>query len=153
MRLYYRVDYQPLILREAERHQVSPHLIAAVIFAESRFRSTSQSDVGAMGLMQLMPETAAEMAEKEGLRELAQTRFLEPEVNIRLGSRYLSELLQRFPTEREALAAYNAGPTLVASWRREGRGIAFPETQAYVDNVQRYKVTLEQLYPHWKKGS
>lgn len=152
LRLYYRVDHQPFILREAVRQKVSPHLIAAVIFAESRFRTNSESEVGALGLMQLMPDTAAEMAEKEGLKDFSLAQVSEPETNIRLGSRYLADLLRQFPTEEEALAAYNAGPTTVAAWKRDGQGIVFPETRAYVENVKHYKKTLKTLYPHWKKG-
>jgi soluble lytic murein transglycosylase len=152
LRLYYRVDYQPFILREAYRHQISPHLIASVIFSESRFRAESKSDVGALGLMQLMPETATEMAQRENVAEFSLDQLSDPELNIRLGSRYLAELLRLFPSEEEALAAYNAGPTVVGAWKQQGKGIVFPETRAYVKNVQYHKARLERLYPHWKKG-
>ncbi len=151
MRLYYRVDYESVIQREAERHKVSPHLVAAVIFTESRFRVRSESDVGARGLMQLMPDTAAEMAVKEGLRDYATTQLEEPDTNIRLGTAYLAELLYRFPTLDEALAAYNAGPTVVRTWREQGAGISFEETRAYVENVKRHKAALQRLYPDWER--
>lgn len=152
LRLYYRVDYESLILSEAKRNQISPHLIAAVIFSESRFRPDSKSDVGALGLMQLMPDTAREMAEKERVSSFVTESLYEPKTNIRLGSVYLAELLDRFSTEEEALAAYNAGPTVVLSWKDQNRGIVFDETRSYVKNVKAHKANLERLYPEWQKG-
>lgn len=153
LRLYYRVDYEPAILREAQRQRVSPHLVAAVIFTESRFRARSESDVGARGLMQLMPDTAAEMALKEGLLEYNTSQVEEPDINIRLGTAYLAELLERFSTLDEALAAYNAGPTVVRTWREQRAGIPFEETRAYVENVKRHKAALQRLYPEWETSS
>jgi peptidoglycan lytic transglycosylase len=148
-RLYFGVRYESIILREADSHKVSPHLVAAVIFHESRFRHDAKSSVGALGLMQLMPETAVEMAERESFPNFRVNSLYEPEINIRLGTRYLGELVQRFPTEMEALAAYNAGPTRVEQWMRSGSGIPFAETKAYVRNVLKSRKTLEVLYPEW----
>ena len=153
LRLYYRVEYESAILREAQRQGVSPHLLAAVLFTESRFRARSESDVGARGLMQLMPDTAAEMALKEGLIEYSTSRVEEPDINIRLGTAYLAELIDRFSTLEEALAAYNAGPTVVRTWREKGSGIPFEETRAYVENVKRHKAALQRLYPDWESSS
>ena len=92
-KLYYRVKFQKVIVQESKRHSLSPYLIAAVIFTESRFRETAESEVGARGLMQLMPATAAEMATLERLSKFHQSSLFEPDINIRLGSRYLSELI------------------------------------------------------------
>lgn len=153
LRLYYRVDHQSAILLEARRHDISPHLVAAVIFTESRFRQSSHSDAGARGLMQLMPETAAEMAVKEGLLDYSPSMIDRPDINIRLGSAYLAELQGRFSNLDEALAAYNAGPTVVLNWRNQGTGIAFEETRAYIDNVKRHQAALQELYPEWESES
>lgn len=150
LRLYYRVDFLPLVLQESKRNLVSPYLVAALIFNESRFRTNSRSEAGARGLMQLMPETAAEMAQKAGIASFQIDSLDEPETNIRLGTLYLAELFERFTSEEDVLAAYNAGPTVVRSWKEEGRGIAFVETRAYVTNVIETKQVLQELYPGWE---
>jgi soluble lytic murein transglycosylase len=103
--------------------------------------------------MQLMPDTAAEMALKEGLLDYSTSLVEEPDINIRLGTAYLAELTARFSTLEEALAAYNAGPTVVRTWREQGSGIPFEETRAYVENVKRHKAALQRLYPDWESPS
>lgn len=149
LRGYYRVRFEPIILREARRHQVSPHLIAAVIFSESRFRSEAISEVGAIGLMQLMPATAAEMAKKEEFGNFRSSDLFDPEINIRLGSRYLAELESYFPREEDVLAAYNAGPSSVWHWQKTGGRIPYGETRHYVAHVKHHRQLLEHLYPGW----
>ena len=95
-------DFSAIILREATRHAVRPELVRAVIQVESAFDPRARSPVGAMGLMQLMPGTAA---------DLQVTDPYDPEQNIRGGVTYLRSLLDRFDGNEElALAAYNAGP-------------------------------------------
>lgn len=149
LRLYYRVEFESIILAEAEKRRLDPHLVAAVIFTESRFREDSESQVGARGLMQLMPDTAAEVADKLDIADYSAEKLADPGTNIRLGTYYLAELRQRFSTEEAALAAYNAGPTVVEVWRRNGGEIAFEETREYVKNVKYHRKVLEQLYPEW----
>lgn len=148
-RFYYRVDHVPTILREAEITGLSPHLIASVIFVESRFRSDARSEVGAVGLMQLMPETAKEVAGKLALADYRLERLTDPEVNIALGSAYLKELHLLFDSERDALAAYNAGPSHVWHWQETPESRPFLETEAFVDKVSSHRLRLETLYPEW----
>lgn len=146
-RLYYRVDYVPLIVSAARDQGLDPHTLAAIIFVESRFRPGAKSEVGAEGLMQLMPETAAEVSQRHGLPKLGSKGLLEPEMNIEIGARYYRELKTRFGTHEKALAAYNAGPTLVDEWS-DGE-IPYPETRHFVHQVLHHKSRLEQLYPGW----
>lgn len=139
-----------IIQRWSAAHRVDPLLVRAMIRAESGFRPAVVSHKGAVGLMQLRPDTAQEVAGKLGLSGFRPERLTDPETNIRLGTWYLAELLKRFPDRRLALAAYNAGPTRVSGWMRQHpkadaatvlRKAGYRETRDYVAQVLRY---LEQ---------
>lgn len=121
--------YDQDIHRIGRRHQVDPPLIKAIIRAESDFDSRAVSPKGALGLMQLMPDTA---------RELHVANPFNPKENIDGGTRYLRQILDSFNGNLTlSLAAYNAGPGLVA---RTGRVPDIPETQQYVVKVlKQYK--------------
>jgi len=123
----YIKDYEATILEASKRFEVELHLIKAVIKAESNFDHEAVSPKGAKGLMQLMPRTAEDMEVGD---------VLNPEENILGGTRYLSVLLKRFKNDKVlALAAYNAGPDTVESYK----GIPpFPETRAFVKRVMAY---------------
>ncbi|MFT5695095.1 MAG: hypothetical protein ACI9QQ_001070, partial [Myxococcota bacterium] len=115
-----------LIRRTALRYQVDPHLVKAVIAAESNFETLAVSHAGAQGLMQLMPATAKEMGVDAPFK---------PSQNIQGGVRYLRELIDRYTDISIAVAAYNAGPVAVD---RYGGIPPYPETEAYVKRVLRY---------------
>lgn len=99
------------LVREARDNGLDPLFVAAVIRVETHFDPYATSHVGARGLMQLMPATAAEVAQRKGLHISARQLF-NPAVNIKLGSAYLKTLIDRFGDVRTALIAYNAGPSL-----------------------------------------
>ncbi|HDZ91589.1 MAG: transglycosylase SLT domain-containing protein [Deltaproteobacteria bacterium] len=123
-------DYSDIIRQASRRFNVDPHFIRAIVKVESAFDHRAVSSAGAKGLMQLMPETADEMKVKDPFN---------PEENIFGGTRYLSLLLRRFNNDKVlALAAYNAGPEAVESYK----GVPpFPETRAFVKKVMEYYKT------------
>lgn len=98
------------IVREAERNGVDPMLVVAVIRAESSFNSFAVSNVGALGLMQVMPKTGAWLMSKRGGNLGPRHNLFDQELNIELGTAYLADLIRRFGTAEKALVAYNAGP-------------------------------------------
>jgi soluble lytic murein transglycosylase len=100
------------IVREAQRNHVDPMLVIAVIRCESSFNNYAVSHAGAMGLMQVMPDTGTYLADKAGFRLGRSTNLFDAETNIELGTAYLADLIQRFGTLEKALVAYNAGPGL-----------------------------------------
>ncbi|MEE3326736.1 MAG: transglycosylase SLT domain-containing protein [Myxococcota bacterium] len=121
-----RHELDKIIRRVSLDHDVDPALVKAVIAAESNFQASAVSRAGAVGLMQLMPATAADMG--------VEAPF-EPRQNVRGGVRYLKLLLKRFDSLEHALAAYNAGPETVD--RHDGIP-PYPETRAYVARVLRF---------------
>ena len=112
------------IMLASREHDVSPQLVLAVIEIESGYNPHAVSPVGAMGLMQLMPRTGAEVAERTRDRWRGTSTLFEPEANIRLGVAYLRELIDRYDSIRVALAAYNWGPGRID--RRLRRGTMLP---------------------------
>ena len=105
-----------------------------------------RSRSGAIGLMQLQPATAEGIAVRTGGTRFRVDDLYEPEINVRYGAWYLRHLLDKYGDERTALAAYNAGQDNVDRWRREGSGIAFAETRAYVDRVEDLKRIYRDAY-------
>jgi hypothetical protein len=120
-----RADLHALADRHAETHAINPALVRAVIQAESAWNTRAISSKGALGLMQLMPQTASELGVVDPF---------DPAQNIKAGVRYLKRLLDRYDGNAElALAAYNAGPGAVDKY---GRTIPpYRETRAYVRKI------------------
>jgi soluble lytic murein transglycosylase len=118
--------YDELIDEAARVHRLPPALVKAVIAAESSFDPGAVSHKGAQGLMQLMPQTAAQLGVDDPL---------EPASNVRGGAGYLRAMIDRYGDLSRALAAYNAGPTAVD---RYGGVPPYRETRDYVDRVLTY---------------
>jgi soluble lytic murein transglycosylase len=130
----------------ARNYDLDPALLAAVIYQESKFRANARSDSGAIGLMQLLPDTAKGIALHTGGSAFRVDDLYNPEINVRYGAWYLRHLMDKYGDERTALAAYNAGQNNVDRWRRDGRGIVFAETRAYVARVEDLKKIYREAY-------
>ena len=142
-RLRYPLRYEAIVRTHARNYDLPPALLAAVIYSESKFDASARSQAGAVGLMQLLPETAKGIAVRTGGHGFVVDDLVDPEINVRYGAWYLRHLLDRYDGDvPTALAAYHAGQGNVDSWRRQGVGIQFPETRAYVKRV----LDAEEVY-------
>ncbi len=131
--------HDDIIRQQAREKDLDPALIAAVIYAESRFTDATSS-AGARGLMQVTPATAEVIARRSGGTDFTAADLSTPQINIAYGSYHLRWLLDRYDGDAAlAVAAYNAGEGNVDRWitegRAEGAAIPFPETRAYVARV------------------
>jgi soluble lytic murein transglycosylase len=145
-RLHYPLKYEQIVRGHARNYQLDPALLAAVIYQESKFRSDAKSSSGAIGLMQLRPDTAQGIAIRTGGSRFQTSDLYNPEINVRYGSWYLRHLIDKYDDEKTALAAYNAGQRNVDEWRAEGKGIQFSETRHYVDSVEHLKGVYRDAY-------
>ena len=141
-RFRYPLHYSEFVRVHARENRLDPALLAAVIYAESKFRSDAQSKSGAIGLMQLTPTTARGIAIRTGGSAFHTSDLYDPEINIRYGAWYLGHLFAKYGSQRLVLAAYNAGQGNVDRWRARGEPIQFAETLAYVKDVEH----LEGIY-------
>lgn len=162
-RLMYPMKYKQEIALQAEQHNISPYLIAAIIRVESNYKPDRISAKNATGLMQIMPSTAEWIAEMTQIDTNIQ--LLEPSVNIQLGSWYLYAIKKEFSPYLEyksdqdrisiIASSYNAGPAKVKSWINnevwtgtadEIKNIPFGETRHYVQRVLYYYKKYKQFY-------
>ncbi len=144
--------FSQVVTETSQESGLSPSLIWSIIRQESAFNSSAVSRTGAMGLMQLRPTTAREVAEKYGIAEESPDLF-DPATNIRLGALYLSGMLKRFDGNRAvAAAAYNAGPKRVSQWLEASpfkqadiwiETIPYAETRRYVQQVLAFTVVYD----------
>jgi len=157
LRVVFPLPYHELVLDEAGRAGVDPWLLAGLVRQESSFDRRARSWVGATGLSQIMPGTGRWLAPAAGVRSFDPALLTVPEINLRMGSRYLRDQLRRYGGARDlALAAYNAGPGRADRWKRElgyGRDvdafreeIPFAETRHYVKVVMRNAEVYRRLY-------
>lgn len=144
-----------IIRGQATAKHLDPALIAAVIYAETKF-VPRESSAGAEGLMQILPSTAEFLAKLSGGYAFTTSDLARPSINIAYGSYYLRYLLNHYKGDKlSAVAAYNAGLGNVDEWvakaRSQGRGltvsdIPFPETRAYVEKVLSAEVAYRHSY-------
>ncbi len=152
LRLWYPLEHTQLIADSAARHELIPYLVAALIEAESDWRTDVVSSAGAVGLMQVLPETAEELRNEQLVdAQLVSGSLSDPAVNIEYGAAYLRLLVERYHEIETALAAYNAGMGNVDEWVDEGvdirETIEFPETRHYVVRVVRARDAYRRAYP------
>jgi soluble lytic murein transglycosylase len=146
-RLRYPLEYEHIVRGHARQYDLDAALLAAVIYRESKFDSDARSSSGAIGLMQLLPDTAQGIAQLTGGRRFVVEDLYDPEINVRYGSFYLRRLLHKYDDVRLALAAYNAGQANVDDWIAAGEEeIPFPETREFVDNVLEAREIYARAY-------
>jgi soluble lytic murein transglycosylase len=139
--------YWTTIKAESAKNGLDPYLVASLIRQESEFNPSVISYANAWGLMQLLPSTGRTLARQEGMTHFETYQLLDPDTNIRLGTRYLKQMLDKFGGVPEyALAAYNAGDNRVEDWQAAGpysgmdefvESIPFTQTREYVQAILR----------------
>jgi soluble lytic murein transglycosylase len=156
LRLLFPLHYWSLLEENGNRYQIDPLLLAAVIRAESKFFPQAKSEKGALGLMQIIPDTGAWAASKIGLIDFEIDKLYDPAVNIQIGSWYLCQLLHEFDGQTVvALAAYNSGRGHIRRWLESKqlkpvgigfRDLPYLETRSYVQKVLRNYYCYQQIY-------
>lgn len=155
--LFYPQKFSEQVEHSSREFGVDEDLIYAVIRTESGFREEVVSHAGAVGLMQLMPETFNWLQEKlEGEVVYPAEKLKQADINIRYGTYFLAYLLERYEDVGTACAAYNAGTTTVDGWLGDSRysqdgrtlsAIPYKETSRYVEKVQEAREIYERIYP------
>ncbi len=139
----------------SSQNALDPYLVASLIRQESEFNPTAVSRANAVGLMQLLPKVGSAVARQERLKHFSATQLFTPEINLRLGTRYFREMVDKFGAFEYALAAYNAGSNRVDDWQGQGKyrdpqefveSIPFTETREYVQAILRNANVYRQLY-------
>jgi soluble lytic murein transglycosylase len=165
-RILYPEPYWDTIKEESARYNLNPYLVASLIRQESEFNPAAISYANAYGLMQLLPVVGRQMARELGMEHFQTFQLLDPETNIKLGTRYLRQMLDKFNgVEEYALAAYNAGDNRVTDWESAGpysgmdefvESIPFTQTREYVEailrNEETYKAIDEFASAHIRTG-
>ncbi len=156
LRAVYPFPFRELVTSFAEERQLDPYLLAGIIRQESAFVPEIVSHAGAIGLMQVIPATGRQLARAIGPRSFDAEALKTPEVNVHLGTRFLSDLLRRYDHDLPlVLSAYNAGPGRADRWKgfpevrdpqRFTERIPFAETRGYVKNVTRNRAVYGWLY-------
>ncbi len=152
----YKTDYSEYVYKYSEENNLDPLLTFAIIKAESNFNRNIKSRSGAIGLMQLMESTALEEAEEVNEEIVVTESLYNPEINIKIGTKYYSKLIKKYNNNMLlALAAYNAGIGNVDSWIKQGiikedgtdiENIPFKETNNYVRKIVRDYKIYQKLY-------
>jgi soluble lytic murein transglycosylase-like protein len=155
--ILFPLNHWPSIQREASNRAIDPYLVASIIRQESGFETTTVSNAGAVGLMQIMPAEAQAIAMRAGIAEpITRERLFDPEVNIAVGAAELSQKLQDMHGEPIlAIAAYNAGTEAVGNWLAQTpiddvdlfvESIPYAETKLYVKTVTRNRFEYRRIY-------
>jgi soluble lytic murein transglycosylase len=155
LRVIFPLDYWDLIEKHSKAKSLDPYLVSALMAQESTFTADIRSSANARGLMQVMPGTGRQYARKLGIRPFTTASLSQPETNVRIGTQYFKDLVDRFGGTHYALASYNAGDARVAEWIKEAPGLApdefidsipFPETQNYVKRILGTAEDYRRLY-------
>ena len=151
----YVIEYSEYVYKYAEENNIDPYLVFAIIKNESKFKRGIESQSGAIGLMQLMEETGIEMANEIGENVVVKEALFNPEINIKIGTKYFANLKKHYNNEKLALIAYNAGMGNVDTWIEDGiikkdgsdlENVPFKETNNYVRKILRDYEIYRYLY-------
>jgi len=155
-RIIFPLPYEQIIFTEARKQKLDPYLVTAVIYVESKFKPDAKSASGALGIMQIMPETGQWAADKIGMDEFHAQDLYDVKTNIVIGCWYLASLRREFGDNPVIiLAAYNGGRGNVQQWLQEERWtgehdtveqIPFPETKHYVIRVLAAYKQYKKIY-------
>jgi soluble lytic murein transglycosylase len=155
--LIYPLAYAELVDEYSKEFSLEPEFVFSVIRAESRFNKNAKSHKGAIGLMQILFETAKNGADELGVENFTEEKLFLPEVNIRIGCWYLNKLTREHETMEAALASYNAGGNKVKGWfegvdyknmKQEDfiQSIPYPETRFFVSGVINNYKMYQRIY-------
>lgn len=152
-KIIYRKEYTEYVTKYSKEYNVDENLVYAIIKAESNFKVDAISNKNAIGLMQLMEETAKDIAKKVDIQisnDEVKEKLKDPEININIGTKYLSNLIDKYKNIEVAITAYNAGIGTVDTWIEKGiikddgsniENIPYKETNNYVRKILRdYKI-------------
>lgn len=151
---FYPVPHAKIIKQASQKYGVDPYLVCAVIKCESNWNKDAKSQAGAVGLMQILPDTAQHIANK-GLispKTYPYQDLFNPRNNIEYGVAYLAYLQSQLSSRDEVVAAYNAGPGKVQEWKHGSddpihKNITYAETSIYLANVNQTYEIYKHLYP------
>jgi len=155
LQVIFPLAYWDSIRKYSAQRDLDPYVMAALIAQESTFDPQIKSVANAWGLMQIVPTTGRRLARAVGVRRFSTATLTNPEINIRLGTLYFSQLVSQFGGTYYALASYNAGDSRVVKWKAERPGldedefiddIPFPETQNYVKRILGTAEDYRRLY-------
>ena len=158
LKIMYPKTYSEIVSVYAEKYEVEENLVYAVIKAESNFKSNAESNKSAIGLMQIVEDTAIDVANKNNItidNQNIREELLKEDNNINIGTKYLSILLNQYKNTEVALAAYNAGIGTVDNWIEKGiikadgsdiQNIPYKETNNYVRKILRDYKVYNKLY-------
>lgn len=154
MKMIYPKKYEQYVNKYAKEYSIDELLIYSIIKTESNFKEEAISSSEAKGLMQLMENTAIEVA-NEIEENITKEKIFEPDVNIKIGTCYFSTLIQKYEDVGLALAAYNAGMGRVDEWIEKGiikvdgsnlENIPYKETNMYVRKILNCYEVYKELY-------
>ena len=151
----YPQKYCEYVEKYAKENELDPLLIYSIIKAESNFKEKAKSNSNAIGLMQVMLTTAQEIGKEVEIEEITEEKLCDPEINIKIGTKYFKSLLDKYNNYNLAIIAYNAGMGNLDKWLEEGiidyqgeniENIPFAETKNYVRKIlQNYEI-YKQIY-------
>ena len=150
----FKTDYKDIVFNATETYRIEPSLIFSIIKAESKFNKNAKSTVGAIGLMQIKLETANYMLNLNNENLITEDELYMPENNIKLGTRYLVYLINKFQNLDVSICAYNAGETIVRQWlqdeslSKDGKTlvkIPYPETENYLKKVKFNQIIYKNM--------